>query len=314
MAFSIQTIRTLDKRFVRAGVWRAGGQAPRAICVLLQGLTEFLEKHQEVAGELAGRGFTVVSLDWRSQGASERGAHDTRKGHVPDFEDYVVDLTSVLSQVVQPLLAESPGLPIFALGHSMGGHILLRYLHENARRFAFAVLSAPMIDIHLGRFTPWQASLASTFFNLTKPSTRFVFGCETRDPLAVPFSENQLTSDEQRYARNVGYLKAHPFLRIFGPTFGWLHAALKSIRLMRQPDFASSIVTPLLIFGAGSDEIVITQAIRDFAKHAPNARYVEIPGSKHEILMEKDAIREIFWKTFDGFVEEQLAKPGNAGR
>jgi lysophospholipase len=165
-----------------------------------------------------------------------------------------------------------------------------------------------MVDIHLGHFTPWQARLASAFFNLRGPSTRFVFGCEERDPMLLPFSENRVTSDENRYARNIGYLKAQPFLRICGPTFGWLNAALKSTRLMRRTEFTSSVITPLLIFGAEKDEVVVTEAVRDFAKHAPNARYVEIPEARHEILQEKDSMRAIFWQAFDAFVAEQLAQ------
>ena len=38
--------------------------------LLLQGLSEFLEKYAEVAAGLTGRGFEVYSFDWRGQGHS----------------------------------------------------------------------------------------------------------------------------------------------------------------------------------------------------------------------------------------------------
>ena len=60
-----------DKRQLRAGIRDLPeGQEPRGICLLLQGLTEYLEKYEETADELVTRRFLVVSLDWRSQGAS----------------------------------------------------------------------------------------------------------------------------------------------------------------------------------------------------------------------------------------------------
>jgi lysophospholipase len=312
MPFKVEPLRTRDGRFLRGGVWDvAPGMPVRGICVLLQGLTEYLEKYEETAGELTRQGFTVLSIDWRSQGASERRVGN-QKGHVASFDEYDADLQAMILRMVQKRTQATPDIPVFALAHSMGGHILLRFLHDNSRRFACAVLLAPMLDVDTGRFTPWQTWAAATLFNLHKPSTRFVFGCEERDPLTLSFSENLLTSDEARYARNVAYLKAQPYLRICGPSFGWLGAALKSMRRMRSPRFIANITTPLLIFGAGNDKVVHVEAIREFAKHAPNARYVEIAEAKHEILMENDAIRARFWKEFDPFIDAQLSKGAKA--
>jgi len=41
----------------------------------------------------------------------------------------------------------------------------------------------------------------------------------------ISFENNAVTSDRERYERNRGFLLAQPFLRIYGPTFGWLGAA-----------------------------------------------------------------------------------------
>jgi lysophospholipase len=71
--FRVKTLIAPDKRQLRAGFWDLPeGMEPRGICLVLQGLTEFLEKYGETADELTARGFLVVSIDWRSQGASER--------------------------------------------------------------------------------------------------------------------------------------------------------------------------------------------------------------------------------------------------
>ena len=298
--FRVIGLATPDQRALRAAIWEVPeGQPRRGTCVLLQGFTEFIEKYDEVAGELLARGFTVVSLDWRGQGASERRGYGTRRGHVASFDEYEHDLAILLNQTV----ARMEPAPVIALAHSMGGHILLRYLHDHHRRFVCAVLTAPMLEVDTGKYSPLVTSMLALFFNLRRPSTRFVFGAEERDPLTLPFEENRVTSDRARYLRTQDILKARPYLAINGPTFGWLHAALKSMRRLRGRRFAEEITTPLLVFGAGKDRVVHTQAVRDFVKRLPNARYVEFENSEHEILMENDSIRARFWSEFDSFVE-----------
>jgi lysophospholipase len=299
---------TPDKRHLRAGIWETPpGAQKRAICLLLNGHTEFLEKYEEVAAELLARGFEVVSFDWRGQGASERRAYGNRAGHIGNFEEYDSDLAAVMLQVVEPIQRSLPApIPVIGLAHSMGAHILLRYLHDHPRRIRCAVLVAPMLDVHTGKYSPQQVRLITTLINMRKPSTRLVFGVEERDPLELTFEDNAVTSDRTRFERTQALLKAQPFLRIFGPTFGWLGAAMHSMSRMRRKSYAEEITTPLLVFAAGRDRIVHVQAIRDFVKNLPAARYVEIENAQHEILMEDDAIRRRFWAEFDRFIAEQL--------
>ena len=306
--FRALTLMTPDQRQLRAGIWELPKGTPkRGICVVLNGHTEFLEKYNEVGDELRARGFDAVSLDWRGQGASERRGYGNRAGHVGNFEEYDSDLAALLLQAVEPMQrALGSPVPVIALGHSMGAHILLRFLHEHKRRFQCAIASAPMLDIQTGKYSPSVIKLIVTFFNLGKPSTRFVFGVEGRDPLDLTFEENAVTSDRGRFERTQRLLRAQPFLRINGPTFGWLGAAFRSIRRFKRKSFAQRITTPLLVFGAGRDRVVHVEAVREFVKNLPNARYVEIEDSEHEILMEKDSIRARFWAEFDAFMDAQL--------
>lgn len=304
--FRVVGLHTPDKRALRAGIWDVpSGQAARGVCVLLQGLTEFLEKYDEVARELNARGFTVASVDWRSQGASERRGYGTRRGHVSSFEEYDHDL----GILVQHVLGNMGPQPMIALAHSMGAHILLRYLHEHKRRFACAVLSAPMLEVDTGDYSPWLTHALTLAMNLRRPSTRFVFGTEERDPLTLPFEQNRVTSDRERYWRAQELLVGRPYLAINGPTFGWLGAALRSMRQLKRPRFAKEIATPLLVFGAGKDRIVHSSATRAFVKRLPDARYVEFEDAEHEILMEKDSIRARFWSEFDTFVDAHVPFP-----
>lgn len=307
-SFRTLTVMTPDKRHLRAGIWELPEGTPkRAICVLLNGHTEFLEKYDEVGGELRARGFDVISLDWRGQGASERRSYGNRAGHVDNFEEYDFDLAALMLQIVEPFQRSLPApIPVVALAHSMGAHVLLRYIHDHPRRFVYAALTVPMLDVNTGKYPPQQVSLVTALFNFRKPSTRFVFGVEERDPLDLTFEQNEVTSDRGRFERAQALLKEQPYLRIFGPTFGWLGAALNSMRRLRRKSYAEAIATPLLVFGAGRDTVVHVQAIRNFVRNLPKGRYVEIEESKHEILMENDAIRARFWSEFDAFINQQL--------
>ena len=315
--FETRGVQTPDMRFLRAAIWHLPpGVAPRAVCLLLGGHGEFAEKYEEVAGELNARGFTVVTVDWRGQGASERLGRGAYRSHVANFAEYELDVVALFKQVADPLLRETPSsgskkLPVIALAHSMGGNILLRVLHEYPGPISAAVLTAPMMAIDFGGIPPWLVGFVARVMNLRKPSQSFVPGGATHDPLEISFENNRQTSDRARYERTIEIMREKPFLRVFGPTFGWLRAALASMALVTRPSYAREITTPLLIVDAGHDRITLNHATRRLAKLLPDAAYIEIANSEHEILMETDAIRAQFWAAFDAFINAQLetAKP-----
>ena len=290
--------------FVTAGAARLRAarfeaDQPRALCLLLNGQTEFIEKYFEVIDELRARGFSVVTFDWRGQGGSGRVLSDARKAHIEDFTAYDQDLDAVIRSLLHPA-----GLPRIAMAHSMGGNILLRRLHDVPGEFAAAVFCAPMLGINY-RGTPWWvAESIARAFNRKGPCPDFVWGMAVRDQLTLPFAQQIVTSDPLRYARNQALLKANPELRLNGPTWSWLAAAIKSIALTRTPGYAEAIATRSIFFGAGHDQVCLTPAAARFAARMPDARFVEIAEAEHEILMERDALRARFWSGFDDFTEK----------
>ena len=64
----------------------------------------------------------------------------------------------------------------------------------------------------------------------------------------------------------------------------------------RDPHCRRSIVA------AGADPVCATPAIERFAARLKAGHAIVIPGARHEILMERDAIREQFWAAFDAFI------------
>ena len=117
--------RSARGMLLRTALWPATGPC-RGTVVLLQGRCDFIEKYFETVRELRRRGFAVATFDWRGQGGSGREISDTAASHVADFALYQADLDCV----VEDLLADCPR-PHLALGHSMGGCILIEALIAN---------------------------------------------------------------------------------------------------------------------------------------------------------------------------------------
>ena len=293
----------VDAGGIRLRAARFDAEAPTAICLLLNGQTEFIEKYFEVIDELRGRGFSVVTFDWRGQGGSDRLLPDPRKAHITDFAEYDLDLDAILEHTVKPLAAQQ-GLPAIAMAHSMGGEILIRRLHDVPNEFTAAILCAPMLGINFRGSPGWVVKKISAYLNRRGPSTEFVWGMVARDQLTLPFSLQIVTSDPIRYARNQALLAADPELRLNGPTWGWLAAALHAIARTRNPGYAEAIGTPSLFFGAGRDRVCDTEAIRAFARRVPCSTYVGIADAEHELLMERDVFRAQLWSSFDDFVKK----------
>jgi lysophospholipase len=95
----------------------------------------------------------------------------------------------------------------------------------------------------------------------------------------------------------------NPDLALGGVTYGWLSATFESIDILTGPDFAKNITTPILIASAGCDRVVSNKAQKTICSLLPDCRFAEITGARHEILKETDALRLIFWNTFDRFTQ-----------
>ncbi len=300
LSFTPSFIITRDGTRLRTGVFEASPS--RGVCVLLHGQTEFIEKYIEVIGELRARGFTVATFDWRGQGGSARLLADPLKAHIADFAQYDDDLTSFLEQIVKPI---SPKPPL-VLAHSMGGHILLRTLHDWPDALSAAVLTAPMLGVSTRGYPAPLVRLVAALYNLFGKGRDFAWGMAERDPFLVTFDTQLVTSDRARYERTQEILKQNPAIRLAGPTWCWIKAAARSMRRAMAPGFAEAIQTPVLMCGAGKDRIVLVEAERAFARRLPHSTYLELEDSEHEIMMENDSIRTRFWAALDGFVEKSI--------
>jgi lysophospholipase len=300
----VGTCKGYDGAEMRFARWDATRAPLRGTVVIVPGRTEFIEKYFEVVADLRRRGFAVAIMDLRGQGRSHRALADRQKGHIGSFREYEMDVERFVADVV----VQSCPSPYIALGHSMGGHVLLRMASDKHSPFARMVLSAPLIRVHpsqLGR-SQGVARLATEFGCVFGASARYVPG--GGPPEAHPqFEGNLLTSDRERFQRANAVLEAAPDLAIGSPTVGWLRACLRSTAALQAPDYPSSVRVPLLLVAAGDDKIVSTPEIEEFALRLKLGTHVLIGTSRHEILQENDEIRGRFWAAFDAYVTDATA-------
>ena len=286
-----------DGATLRAALFRPEG-APRGSVVLSPGRSEPIEKYFEVVEDLLVRGFVVLVHDWRGQGLSARALPDRLKGHARGFKTFIADHRALLDAFEARLPK-----PWIAMAHSMGGCLAMLDLAHGETRFSAAVLSAPMLGLNTAGVPPWVAAPLSWTLSRVGLSGAYVQG-GAYDPLAQTFVGDALTHDEARYDRYVAQLRADPRIALGGMTWGWADFAISACAWLRGAGRVERVEIPVTIVGAELDNRVLNIDEQRIAARLPNGRYVEVPGAFHEILIETDPRREVFWRAFDETVDQ----------
>jgi lysophospholipase len=102
-------------------------------------------------------------------------------------------------------------------------------------------------------------------------------------------------------------LVAHPALQLGHVTWGWLDFAISASERMAAME-PGALSLPLLVALAEDERLVDNAAARAFAAKVKGSERLEIAGSFHEILMETDGRRDLFWAAFDGLAERVVSK------
>lgn len=109
---------------------------PTGVLLISHGLGEHAGRYGNVVDALVPDGWAVYGLDHRGHGRS-----GGRRAHVDTYADWLSDFDAFRRVVV----ARHEGLPVFLLGHSMGGQIALAYALDHQDDLRGLVLSAPAL-------------------------------------------------------------------------------------------------------------------------------------------------------------------------
>ena len=251
--------------------------------VISSGRTESYLKYAELAYELRDIGVSIYILDHRGQGFSGRMLADPQKGYVYDFNDYVADFGTFMDSVVMA----TPHAKVLGLSHSMGGPILATYLEQQPGTFNAVVMSAPMMELNAGSLSEtaaWAAAEAATAAGFGET---YAIGKGPYDASAA----NDVSHSATRYAVAQDLVAAHPEIALGGPTYRWVEQAVEGERIARG-DAAAQLTVPILLLQAGADQIVLPGGQQTFCSNAPSCTLQVIDGAGHELIQERDDLRD----------------------
>lgn len=288
--------------------------------VLVPGRTESSVEYYETALDYIDQGFSpVYVMDPRGQGFSPRLLPNPHKGHVEDFQHYVLDLDEVVKAAKKDLKSRGAkeDHPLFYTSSSMGGAIGIGYFEHKGKDnpFRAAAIFGAMIRVNyltfIGKQPTWYnrmiyseagAILQAMFYCAMDQCENYAVPKRASDYKAEKHKfkedhENTMTHSAVRFAIHNYLWNKHSWsrfrkmhydpnenwknLQLGGATFGWVLHATKFLVEMRKPKQLSKIKNmPLLIVSGTRDNRIYTPHL----DKAPDLRH-------HEQLCKK--LREV---------------------
>lgn len=295
--WQFSTFKSQSGYNIRYGVVHAPPEKCRGTVVFTGGYGRNIEYYYEAINNWRDRGYTVYAMDWAGMGGSDREfpSHPQRPPSLP-FEQHARMLHEFTQNIVQPPREK----PAFLCTHSLGGNIVLRYLHMYEKRpdfpYSGAILGAPMVDINtfvMPRGIFKRVIRAANDAGLrdiplpefSKMYTDFVNATFYRRP----------GDDPERETKHEQYKRDTSAMHIGYPTPGWFAAAIKSADIVRDPQFLENLRTPMLILSAERDSLVSVKQQERAALYIQHAALVKLRGARHGLWYDNDRVQEQLW-------------------
>ena len=272
----------------------------RGTMLIAPGRREFIEKkHMEMGEALLQRGFRLIFFEWRGQGLSDRfltgpkAQHD----HCPDFRIHLEDLNSLYEKLVRVVQTG----PLLVSGHSMGAHLMMRWLAEYRPNVIGGFFTAPMMALaggtahSLARGITWMAM--HLHHQTDYAPAQHDYNAHDRS-----FHNNPLTQDPARFKIIEDYFTGYPEMTVGGVTWGWLDAALKSMHAVHYRRYFEKLTLPVMTITGSADHVTPAAEITRYLKRIPGSENILIPAARHDILNEKDECRMEAWRHIDRFL------------
>lgn len=129
--FRIEGYRSLQ---IAGKIWNI--KDPEAVLLIVHGFGEYCGRYSDMAEYLNSRGIAVVSYDLRGHGYSEG-----KRGLLLSWKEFREDLKAVDNEAS----IRFPAVPLFILGHSLGGTITLDYVLSSEHKPRGIIVSAPAL-------------------------------------------------------------------------------------------------------------------------------------------------------------------------
>jgi lysophospholipase len=202
---------------------------PRAIVLIVHGLCEHQGRYDYLTGKLNESGYGVYRFDHRGHGRSKG-----KRVFYNDFNELLDDV----NEMAELAKKENPNLPLFILGHSMGGFAVANFGIKHPGKVKGFVVSGPLTRNNGGLASDLPSNIpVDTYL----PNELGAGVCS--DPAVVEAYENDPYVEKQISA-------------------GLLYEVLKGVEWYKAN--ASKFVDPILILHGCNDGIVSEKDSRDF--------------------------------------------------
>ncbi|MEO1703492.1 MAG: alpha/beta hydrolase [Pseudomonadota bacterium] len=272
---------------LRTGRFEDPPADPKGIIIVVPGYTAPLEMIARSINQFHANGYLTYGFEYRGQGLSTRFLANPEKGHV---EDYAV-LASDLSRFVEAV--RQPELPLNIYAISQGAHITMRMAGDglgSADRYALVV---PMAQILTGDFPYGVARALASVLTFVGLGEMFAPGRGPWDISKVTFgSKTPCNANPARAQTRDALFALDEQKRVNGPTARWVHETINSTDRLLGPDYAEKISAPVIMFTAGMDTIVDTEAAVSLCNKLGNCARRHFEDARHCIGLEVDAVRD----------------------
>jgi alpha-beta hydrolase superfamily lysophospholipase len=233
------------------------GPPPRAALVIVHGFGGHSGMFSHITGYLIPLGYAVYGLDLRGYGRSAG-----QRGYINSWADYRADVRACLDKA----RSQYPLLPLFLMGHSLGGVIVLEYVLRFPEGIKGVVASAPALgQVSIPAYLWWLSRLLSRWWpRFSRRTGSNNVEALTRDPAVL----EAYAADPLLHSLGTARLGTE-----FSRAVAWTNAHAAELRL------------PLLMLHGEDDRIAAPEGSRVFFEQVTyaNKTYQAYPGAYHEL-------------------------------
>lgn len=246
-------------------------QPIKGVLALVHGLGEHSGRYCEVVKGLTAAGYAVFGFDNQGHGKSEG-----QRGHITRWQDYRNNTATFLQLVRQ----QEPTAPLFLMGHSLGGLMVLDYVLHNAHTPEFKALNIQRLIVSAPPIQP-SGNTASSLRILT---ARLLSGLLPRVSVKMGMCKNGLSRCQKMIEKTAHDPLTHPYV-----TLRWGTETLSTLKWVKA--HIDQLTLPILLTHGEADPIVAPEGTRQIFQQiqSPEKTLVIYPGSYHEPHNDLDA-------------------------
>lgn len=273
----VQYVISVELERSKAAMWKWEADNPKAVIIIVHGAAEHHGRYKWLTEMWRSSGYHVIIGDLPGQGTTSR-----IRGHISSFDEYIDVVTAWITE------GKKFGLPIFLLGHSMGGLILIRSLQRKHQSVNGVILSSPCLGI------------------IYKPNKAINFISKGLNVLAPSFKVDSNLSVELATRNDLVRMQdENDSLYVTKVSVRWYRELVDAMELAHE-EVKKFADIPLLVMQSGTDKIVDKAKVKSWFNKVDihEKTYKEWKGLYHEIFNEPE--REEVFEAARRFVEGHL--------